>query len=180
MTTASAALTALGIKEWVMRGEPTDSASFGSNFSKVIGVRDNGSGIETSDQSKWGVTWTQVSAKIKELQDAEPKRLLRIERNQKLAETDFYALSDVTLSNDMKIYRQNLRDLPGTATPKLKADGSLVLLGQLNHKGLKCPYSDHEYCIQLRWLEKMLLPHATLIALFKEVVVIKMLSLMVQ
>ena len=37
---------------------------------------------------------------------------LRRERNQKLAETDFYALSDVTMSDDMKTYRQNLRDLP--------------------------------------------------------------------
>ena len=37
---------------------------------------------------------------------------LRARRNQLLAETDFYALSDVTMSDDMKTYRQNLRDLP--------------------------------------------------------------------
>ena len=37
---------------------------------------------------------------------------LRSRRNQLLAETDFYALSDVTMSDDMKTYRQNLRDLP--------------------------------------------------------------------
>ena len=37
---------------------------------------------------------------------------LRSKRNALLAETDFYALSDVTMSNDMKTYRQNLRDLP--------------------------------------------------------------------
>ena len=37
---------------------------------------------------------------------------LRFRRNQLLAETDFYALSDVTMSDDMKTYRQNLRDLP--------------------------------------------------------------------
>ena len=37
---------------------------------------------------------------------------LREERNRRLAETDFYALSDVTMSDDMKTYRQNLRDLP--------------------------------------------------------------------
>jgi hypothetical protein len=36
---------------------------------------------------------------------------LRQDRNKKLAETDFYALSDVTMSNDMETYRQNLRDL---------------------------------------------------------------------
>ena len=37
---------------------------------------------------------------------------LRRERNRRLVETDFYALSDVTMSDDMKTYRQNLRDLP--------------------------------------------------------------------
>jgi len=37
---------------------------------------------------------------------------LRQDRNRKLAETDFYALSDVTMSDDMKTYRQELRDLP--------------------------------------------------------------------
>ena len=36
---------------------------------------------------------------------------LREERNRKLAETDFYALSDVTMSEDMTTYRQNLRDI---------------------------------------------------------------------
>jgi len=36
---------------------------------------------------------------------------LRIKRNNLLAETDFYALSDVTMSNDMKTYRQELRDI---------------------------------------------------------------------
>jgi len=37
---------------------------------------------------------------------------LRARRNRLLAETDFYALSDVTLSDDMTTYRQALRDLP--------------------------------------------------------------------
>ena len=37
---------------------------------------------------------------------------MRSKRNGLLAETDFYALSDVTMSDDMKTYRQALRDLP--------------------------------------------------------------------
>ena len=40
---------------------------------------------------------------------------LRRERNERLAETDFCALSDVTLSSEMASYRQDLRDLPATA-----------------------------------------------------------------
>jgi len=37
---------------------------------------------------------------------------LRQDRTRLLAETDFYALSDVTMSDDMTTYRQALRDLP--------------------------------------------------------------------
>ena len=37
---------------------------------------------------------------------------MRAKRNRLLAETDFYALSDVTMSEDMTNYRQALRDLP--------------------------------------------------------------------
>ena len=43
---------------------------------------------------------------------ARAQEKLRRERNMRLAATDFYALSDVTMSEDMKTYRQNLRDLP--------------------------------------------------------------------
>ena len=37
---------------------------------------------------------------------------MRTKRNRLLAETDYYALSDVTMSDDMKTYRKDLRDLP--------------------------------------------------------------------
>ena len=42
-----------------------------------------------------------------------PKKLdmLRWVRNRLLAETDFYALSDVTMTDNMKTYRQELRDI---------------------------------------------------------------------
>ena len=36
---------------------------------------------------------------------------VRSRRNRLLAETDFYALSDVTMSSDMTTYRQALRDI---------------------------------------------------------------------
>ena len=41
---------------------------------------------------------------------------LRSERNAKLAETDFYALSDVTMSPEMETYRQELRDITNGLT----------------------------------------------------------------
>ena len=125
MTTVSTALQELGIQEWVLRGDPTDSAEFATMFSKVIGADANNSAIESKDPNDWGVTWAQVKAKKDDLIAAEPMRLLRIERNQKLLDTDFYALADVTMSPEMTTYRKALRDLPASATPKLKADGTL-------------------------------------------------------
>ena len=41
---------------------------------------------------------------------------LRRVRNQLLEETDFYALGDVTMSDDMKTYRQKLRDITNGLT----------------------------------------------------------------
>ena len=55
-----------------------------------------------------------------------PPGLLRAERNRLLAETDFYALSDVTMSDDMKTYRQALRDLPSTQTAVMDAFGGIT------------------------------------------------------
>ena len=42
---------------------------------------------------------------------------VRRDRNSKLAETDYLALSDNTLSSDMKKYRQDLRDVPTQSDP---------------------------------------------------------------
>jgi len=41
---------------------------------------------------------------------------LRAKRNKLLADTDHYALSDQTLSDDMRTYRQSLRDITNGLT----------------------------------------------------------------
>ena len=109
---ASEALGELGITEWVMRGDPQNETEFKEMFRKITGADANGSGIETDDTSKWGVTWKQVSDKMAEMDAAEPMKELRRQRDAKLAETDWTALSDVTMTDNMKTYRQKLRDLP--------------------------------------------------------------------
>ena len=68
-----------------------------------------------------------LNAKVTELQNAEPHRLLRIERNRRLQATDWRASSDLTISNDWKSYRQALRDLPALSTPKLDSNDNLDL-----------------------------------------------------
>ena len=47
---------------------------------------------------------------------------LRAKRNNLLKETDHYALSDQTLSDDMRTYRQSLRDLTDGLTTKAEID----------------------------------------------------------
>ena len=125
MTTIAQALSELGIKEWVLRGEPTTEAEFNQMFRKVTGANENGSAIESDKPSDFGTTWKAVSDKKTELINAEPMRLLRVERDRLLAETDWMANSDVTLADNWKTYRQQLRDLPASASPKLSSDGSL-------------------------------------------------------
>ena len=72
-------------------------------------------------------TKQEVFDKIAELDAAEPMRLLRIERDKKIALTDWRVLPDQTPSDDWINYRQALRDLPASATPKLNSDYELDL-----------------------------------------------------
>ena len=128
MANISEALSSLGITEWVLRGEPTNEDEFKAMFRKVTGADENGSAIESDDTSKWGVTWKQVSDEKAKLEAAAPMVELRKQRDAKLAETDFHALSDVTMADNMKTYRQQLRDLPAASGGKdatLKDDGTL-------------------------------------------------------
>ena len=70
-------------------------------------------------------TEDELNTELTRLTNAEPMRLLREERNKRLANCDWRASSDLTLSTAWKIYRQALRDLPSSASPKLDANGNL-------------------------------------------------------
>jgi len=61
-------------------------------------------------------TEAEITAKIAELEAAEPMRLLRAERNQRLANTDWWASSDLTMTAEQTAYRQALRDITDTYT----------------------------------------------------------------
>ena len=112
MTDVANALTELGVKEWVLRGEPTNETEFNSMFTKVTGTDSNGTAIESSDPKDFGTTWSAVKAKKDELVAAEPMRELREERDRRLAETDWWASSDLTMSSERTAYRKALRDAP--------------------------------------------------------------------
>jgi len=86
---------------------------------------DDYSGLEWLDKSQTKPTEDEVNAKVTELQNTEPYRLLRIERDRRLQATDWRASSDLTISGDWKAHRQDLRDLPAQQTPKLNSDDEL-------------------------------------------------------
>ena len=73
-------------------------------------------------------TEEEIQTKIAEIEAAEPMRLLRQERNRRLAETDWRMVEDYPMTNklDWKTYRQALRDLPATANPQLYENGMLT------------------------------------------------------
>ena len=63
----------------------------------------------------------EIAAKRTSLNNDRANALLRLERDRRLAETDWWNLSDTTSMTDaQKTYRQALRDLPSTQNPTIK------------------------------------------------------------
>lgn len=97
--------------EWVLRG---------SEFS----------GLEWLDKSQTVPTEAEVTAQIKTMDDAEAARLLRVERDAKLAALDWEVVkaysNGVAVDAKLKTYMQALRDLPSSASPTTDAAGELV------------------------------------------------------
>ena len=90
---------------------------------------DTYAGLEWLDETQIMPTEDEINAKIAELEAAEPARQVREIRDRLLAESDWTQSRDVVLLNDItwKRYRQDLRDLPASAsfTPKLDSNGNL-------------------------------------------------------
>ena len=107
-----AALTALKPgAEWVLRG-------------------DKWSGLEWLDKKQTVPTEKEVTDKIAEMDAAEGMRLLRLERDMKLATCDWEVIkaysSGVAVDTKLKTYMQALRDLPASASPKTDDAGELI------------------------------------------------------
>ena len=75
-----------------------------------------GGELEWLDTEQTEPTEAETTAKIAELEAAEPMRLLREERNRRIAATDWWASSDLTMTAAQTAYRQALRDITDTYT----------------------------------------------------------------
>ena len=118
------ALQELGITDCTMEGSPTSEAEFLSMFRKRLS-----DGTFTSDPSQFGVTWSQVKTKFDEMNTAEPIKLMREERDKRLTSCDWVVTMHKELETNIpdawKTYRQALRDLPASSSPKLDELGNL-------------------------------------------------------
>ena len=88
------------------------------------------SGLEWLDKKQTVPTEKEVTDKIAEMDAAEGMRLLRVERDAKLAALDWEVTkaysNGVAVDSKLKTYMQALRDLPASASPKTDAAGELV------------------------------------------------------
>ena len=113
-----------------MRHDITSALSALAPNASFAVIGDTYEGIEwgeTNSQTK--PTKEEVTAKLNELNNAEPFKLLREERNKLISETDWTQLKDIDLDiireRNWKNYRQALRDLPSKSNPKLDGSGKL-------------------------------------------------------
>ena len=84
----------------------------------IVGLRD----MTTEEQAQYDkdlAEWNSKSADRK-------LSKVRLYRNRRLKQTDYLALSDVTMSDAMKTWRQTLRDLPQNNTTEAKYDELLA------------------------------------------------------
>ena len=103
----------------------------------VIRVEDNGLFTPINDDSIW---WKEYKDWVAEGNvpeeaitpdeqaelDKKPAFVMREKRNKLLAETDWWASSDLTITDEQKEYRQKLRDLPKDATPELDSNNEVT------------------------------------------------------
>ena len=87
-------------------------------FDNIVGLRD----MTTEEQTQYDkdlADWNSKSSTRK-------LSKIRLYRDRRLAQTDYLALSDVTMSDAMKTWRQTLRDLPQNNTTEAKYDELLA------------------------------------------------------
>lgn len=84
-------------------------------YPNVVAI-DDGAGAFDDDGNQVTLDQSVVDAVAAELVTENSWTNLRTKRNQLIAETDYLALSDVTLTDEMSTYRQTLRDLPANTS----------------------------------------------------------------
>lgn len=82
---------------------------------------------EFAHPSPTGVTWSDVEAKYESYESKFATAEMRTLRDELLKESDVEVLPDRTPSDEIKTYRQALRDLPSTEVPTYDTEGKLAV-----------------------------------------------------
>ena len=113
-----------GVKTYDFSGEDyeiveTDAPlSYQDEEGNIIGFNQSGHIHDGHYHLKWdGSAIVKDDTALTAYQTAEKWKSVRNDRNRRLAETDYLALSDQTLSTEMNTYRQALRDVPTQTDP---------------------------------------------------------------
>ena len=92
-------------------GFPTNEEEYKENIRWLNGEDEDGNQLYHADQK---LTWKQVQDVVAEASARNKLHDLRKERTKRLTETDWTSNSDVVMSDEMKKYRQELRDITKT------------------------------------------------------------------
>lgn len=113
----------LGITaEYHCAGYPQTEEEFLTNVNWISGVDEENICLFSDEKL---ITWQQIQQYKTAAYSSFALDLLRVERNKLLAQTDWWAVPDRTMTQQQIAYRQALRDLPDNSTPTLTTTGEL-------------------------------------------------------
>jgi hypothetical protein len=101
---------------------PQTEEQFLNQLRWISGVDEHNSCLFTDDKL---ITWQQIQQHKDIAFSSFALDLLRVERNKLLADTDWWAVPDRTMTAQQTAYRQALRDLPENSTPTLNSRSEL-------------------------------------------------------
>ena len=113
---------------WIIQDYPESEEYFLSNFKIQVGVEPIPDSnivrpVYSSDPTDFGFSYADFLVKVAEYEADEPMRLLREMRDELLLETDWWANTDRTMTKEQKDYREALRDMPASSSPKVDEFG---------------------------------------------------------
>ena len=121
------ALMSFGVTSYVIYGDVTDEESYKQNVKETVGINTETNESILSEEPS--VSWSLLEPKYLEEINRVPFEQLREMRNYYLSKCDWTRMDDNQLSESKKLeweeYRQKLRELPSTSSPKLDQFGML-------------------------------------------------------
>ena len=116
--TLSKTLESLGVTRYTFAGSPETEEEFYASFQITESVDEDTGAVVYADPTSYSFTWAELQARYATVAVEVAWEDLRVERDRLLAETDWWASSDRTMTAEQTAYRQALRDLPAnTADP---------------------------------------------------------------